>query len=151
MSGRPKRTQAEEDADALRVLVREAHEALKDIKATIREAKEAREELSSMTAVAVSESIDLAVSEGLETYAASIEKAIEDATNAVYNRFDVIAATLLGETEQDKRKGEPTMGDLARLVRRVITTDVNPSELSESERQSIDKIAERRLGKGFVK
>lgn len=156
MSGRPKRTQAEEDADALRVLIREAHEALKDLKVTIREAKEAREELASMAAVAVSESIDMAVKQGLETYALAIEKAIDNATDAVYARFDVIAATLLGETEQDKRKGEPTMGDLAHLVRRVIT-GVNPDELTEVEKRNIDRIAERRLGpdqrpgKGFVK
>lgn len=136
MSGRPKRAPIDEDADALRLLVREAHEATQDLKATIREAQTTREQLMTMAAVAITESVDVAVSEGLAAYSAAIAKAIEEATDAVYKRFDVIADTLLGETESQKRRGMVPMVDQAALVRKIVR-GATPDDLTPEELEAI--------------
>jgi hypothetical protein len=147
MSGRPRRSQVDEDADALRVLIREGHEVLKDLKATIREAQQAREDLVAAAGVAVNTGIEVAVEEGLRRYGEAIKDAIDHATDAVYERFDVIAATLLGETETQKRKGEPSMDDYAKLMRRVME-GAHPEELTAQELDQVSAIADRQRRSG---
>lgn len=105
-----------EASDDLIVRTREAHAAIKDLKAAIRETKvvikeaeEARQQLASMLAEVVTDGISIAVEAGLENYSESIENAIEDAVQAVYKRFDAILAILLGETND--------VEDAARTVR----------------------------------
>jgi hypothetical protein len=143
VSGRPKRTQVDEDADALRLLIREAHEATKDLKAVIREATEARESLITMAAVTVEQGINIAVEEGLKAYSESISTAIDDATDAVYERFDVIAATLLGESEKQKRRGDIRVVDQAALLRKIVQ-GANPDDLTDEELSAVRAIQTNR-------
>jgi hypothetical protein len=143
VSGRPKRTQVDEDADALRLLIREAHEATKDLKAAVREATEARESLITMAAVTVEQGINIAVEEGLKAYSESISTAIDDATDAVYERFDVIAATLLGESEKQKRRGDIRVVDQAVLLRKIVQ-GANPDDLTDEELSAVRAIQTNR-------
>lgn len=79
----------EQARDDIVEATRQAHAATKDLRAVIREA---REILSSGPIV---DRLDLAVVEGLDTYAAQIKKATDDATASVFKRYDDLAAILL--------------------------------------------------------
>lgn len=125
-----------EDTDALRLVVREAHEVIKDLRTVIREATEVRKGITDDIAAAVTGGIDDAVKIGLEGYSAAISVAIEDATEAVYQRFDTIAETLLGITERDKREGNVSIADQAKLVRSLIQN----GELNETEQDVLAQV-----------
>jgi hypothetical protein len=91
-----------------RVVISESHEAQKDLRRLIQAAKE---EIRGLAGPFL-ERIDSDVSEGLEAYKATLAKAIADATETVYNRFDVLAAICLGEDGNSIRKGQPTVEEL---------------------------------------
>lgn len=98
----------EEDIAALKQATREAHEA-------IQESKDVKKELEA-TWARISEEIEnhieSEVAIGLTKYSGSILTAIEDATQRVYERFDLIADILVGEDKQSRRKGLPSITEL---------------------------------------
>lgn len=99
----------EEEIVRLKAAQRELHE-------TIQEAKLVQHELDESISAfkgAAANLIETAVSDGLRTYAASLDRAIADATNRVYARFDKISDLLLGEERSQKRKGLPSIEELA--------------------------------------
>lgn len=136
-----------EDIDALIVRTRAAHEALKDLKAGIKEAQDAikaTEAAQRHLLVALTQTVDSAIADaidiGLQNYSTAIEIAIQDAQQAVYDRFDVIAAILLGEKE------ERTITEDARLVRKYLDKQ---QELTEGENRRVDTMRadiQRKLG-----
>lgn len=128
-----------EDADALRVLIRQAHEATKDCRQVIRQMESVRIDLLSSAAYALANGINDAVEEGLNNYRDAITDAIANAEDAIYQRFDIVAGILLGEEGERDRD---TIEDQARLVRRVLEGD-DPSELTEAENRRMDRIAQR--------
>lgn len=145
MPDRPTR----EEIDDLIVRTREAHEVLKDIKAATRELQEtikhadaAQVALMSAVVSMVDEGIGQAIETGLQNYSAAIDTAIESATAAVYNRFDIIAGILLGEAGTEKKDFE----DAARLVRKSMDRNVQLSTVEEWQMEEIHKAVERRLG-----
>lgn len=101
----------EEEVERLRVATREAHEAMKDMKALMKEAREVMGEMLAAVGTDVDERIEAAVADGLKELGTSIEKATDDATEAVYRRFDQITDILLGEGS-GRRKGEPSIPEL---------------------------------------
>jgi hypothetical protein len=136
-----------EEIDELIVRTREAHEALKDIKAatkelneTIKHADEAQVQLMAALVHVVDEAIGEAIETGLANYSGAITSAIDGATAAVYERFDIIAGILLGETEPED------MEDAARLVRKSMDKNVRLSSVEEWQMEEIHKAVERRLG-----
>lgn len=99
-------------ADDVRSATRAAHEATKDLKAVIREA---RELLSSKP---VEDRIDQAVAAGLEHYTTTIKAKTDEATAAVFRRYDEIVVPMLGALEQlrdagivEKASGRPIFGE----------------------------------------
>lgn len=107
-----------EEAEELKGLISEAHAAIKDIRAEQRglfilrgllqdDLRKVRSELSSIA----EEQIGEQVKTGLDEYKASLDSAIEAATEAVYKRFDGLADILMGE-------GDPSQETLTSLVRR---------------------------------
>lgn len=106
------------EVDRLRDVLREAHAAIKDMRHLLRQADAARAVIETMVAKQIEEGIKTEVDKGLDEYRDSLNKAIDNATEAVYRRFDTIADMLLGETKAAKRKGEPSLADYAQHLRR---------------------------------
>lgn len=136
------RTQAEEDADALRVLIREAHTVMKDLKVLIKEAKEVSGVLSATLPNILGEQIERAVEVGLATYNQAIDTAIKEAEQAVYERFDSIAEQLLESPGDD---GSPSVSQYAHLHSAVIGSVAATPQDHEVAAQII---AKRRAMKG---
>lgn len=102
-----------EEAEELRAATREAHEAMQDMRALIREMGEIEQRLRKTAGEVFEERMMAQVSEGLARYGESIGRAIEDATQAVYKRFDTIADVLLGEDRASRRTGRASLADYA--------------------------------------
>jgi hypothetical protein len=92
----------------LRELVREAHGVTKDLRQAIREAKQVQSTLPEAAAAR----IETAVEKGLSEYSAVLADSIEKATQAVFRRFDTIAAVCLGEDAKSVREGKLTLKEL---------------------------------------
>jgi F0F1-type ATP synthase membrane subunit b/b' len=84
----------EEEIAALEAATRKAHEAIKDLRATMKEAKEFIDnEISQVFERQVTTQV-----EGLEK---ATKRAIDISTAKVFSRFDRIAALLLGDKTQE--------------------------------------------------
>jgi hypothetical protein len=94
----------------LRGLLTEGHGLVQDLTRLLREAREVRRNLPE----AVNERIGAAVDTGLTEYKDTLGKAIEDATDAVYRRFDTLAAICMGEDPKSVRDGKTSVPDLLR-------------------------------------
>jgi hypothetical protein len=101
------------DAEELRAATREAHEAIKDLTRITREAKAAVELLRAEPDRILSEHVVTTVREGLNQYQATLDKAINEATEKVYERFDKVTDILLGENRKAKLRGDPSITELA--------------------------------------
>ena len=101
-----------ETLTALREATREAREAAKDLRAEMRAAREFRREFLGTP------ELDARLGElteaALQRYSDSISEQIEKATEAVWNRFDVLATIAMGEDPQSVREGKKTVPDLIR-------------------------------------
>ena len=98
------------EADELRAATREAHEVMGDLARTMKQAEKLLADIQSqipdLISVQMDEVIGEAVRIGLEHYSEVIQKAIEDSTDAVYNRFDTILSILMGTDANGKKRGE---------------------------------------------
>lgn len=97
---------------ALREVIREAREAAKDLRAEIRTARETRREF--FAAPEMETRLKELTEDALAAYEQAIKKAIDDATQAVWNRFDTIVMIALGEDPESVREGKKTIPDLIR-------------------------------------
>lgn len=97
----------------IRDATREAHTALGDLQRGVTESREQGEKYLTEHFEGL---IGDAVHGGLELYNEAIMKAIKEAEQAVYNRFDLQLRILLGEEFQLGDKGTPTF----ELVRRYL-------------------------------
>jgi hypothetical protein len=102
-----------------REVIRQLHEAQRDIRAAIKDAKQAKVDVDK----AVSEDvlngkIGTAIRLGLESYDQALTEAIKDATEATYDRFDLLTAICLGEDFVAIQKGQkPTAELIKRYLR----------------------------------
>lgn len=96
----------------LRAVIREAHEASKDLRADMQAARRLREEF--LSAPELSEQLGKRVKAGLDEYDAVLQQAIKVAEKAMYNRFDVLTAICLGEDPQSVKDGVMTVPELLR-------------------------------------
>lgn len=92
----------------LRQATREANETLKDFKHALRDGEdllkrmaEVKEDLILVSNSVFNDRMSDEVEAGLEDYRASLDRQIEAATQAVYERFDTLGRILLGK-EDDK-------------------------------------------------
>ena len=97
----------------LRAEIREAHEALKDLRAAIKEAKHLMDTLIPET---VAKRFEDEVSTQLEALGTATRQAIDDATDRVTRQFDKLMETALDL--KAPRRGEPTIPDLFRNANR---------------------------------
>jgi hypothetical protein len=93
---------------AQREVIHEGRELLQDLRATV---KEAREYTGSEE---IAKRINDTVKKGLEEYAEALNTAINQATEAVWNRFDVLMDIAMGEDPESVRKGNKTTEELLR-------------------------------------
>jgi DNA-directed RNA polymerase subunit L len=123
----------ENDIEAIREATRAAHEAIKDLKAAIREAKQVTEEMRSAATYAVTHGVNDAVELGLAAYSDEIGKAIHEATDEVYARFEQLTDTLLGESR--RHRGEGPLAEYAKfLAEKRNEADVSPAYVPEMDR-----------------
>jgi len=109
-------TTADETA-ALRAAIREAHEAIQDLRLAMREAREVAVELDRAAHDALDNGIREEVQAGLASLGDAIDRAIDEATAKVFERFDTVRDVLLGEDKRSRRRGEPSLVDLAHAMR----------------------------------
>ena len=110
----------------LRAVVREAHEAVKDLRADMKTARELREQF--LSAPELDEQMGKRVKEGLEEYDETLQRAIKVAEKAMYNRFDVLTAICLGEDPESVKTGVTSIPD---LLREYIATSGLPYRLAK--------------------
>ena len=106
--------QLEAKAEELRELVREANGTLKDIRSEYRRVEEL---IARGIENEVAARLQQELTTGLAEFSMALETAIQDATAAVYDRFDLIAGIALGEDWHSQQEGKEP---LAELVRRYI-------------------------------
>jgi hypothetical protein len=119
---------------ALREATRAAREAAKDLRGEVKAAREFRREFLSTP------ELDARLAElteaALASYDASIAKAIEDATQAVWNRFDTITMICMGEDPKSVREGRKTIPD---LLREFIAAKGLPYRLTRIKEEGSDR------------
>jgi len=103
-----------EEIQELKAATREAHEAIRDLNYAVKRAREVQAELSNEVDKALTDGIGKQVQEGLDAYKASLEQAIDTATESIYSRFDAIGDMLLGEDKASKRAGKPSIPELVK-------------------------------------
>jgi hypothetical protein len=104
----------EEDLAAIKAATRELHEAIQEARAARRELQTTWMAIDVTIAGTVETMIEKHVAKGLADYEDALKTAIENATEAVYKRFDKITDILLGEDKKQARRGDPTIEELAR-------------------------------------
>jgi N-methylhydantoinase B/oxoprolinase/acetone carboxylase alpha subunit len=109
-----------EAASSLRDLTRQAHEAAKDLKATIKSFNEARNRIQEQA----DEQINECVSAGLKEYKDKLAEAIQTSEKAIYKRFGNIEKILTGE--EDRAHGKQNLEEQVRELM---------SKLSPGERE----------------
>ena len=107
----------EDDLLALKEATREAHEALQDLRAVVKEAKAIKGTLRDEAIEALANGVRDIVAAGLGSYAKMITGAIDDAVDRVNKRFDTLADVLMGEDKRTRRRGEPSLLELAEAHR----------------------------------
>lgn len=100
----------------LRDLIRQAHEAVSDLRAVLRDARAVRDSLPAAAEKAVSEQLSAEVQSGLDSYKDALDKAIDTATQAVFRRFDGIEKLLLGEDPKNIREGNPSIPQMLETI-----------------------------------
>lgn len=93
----------------LKEATREAHEAIKDLRALLKDCHSARQamestrdELLSLSHEVFDQRMNEQVEDGLNTYRQTLDKALEDSTDAVFARFDRLFRVMMGTgTKQD--------------------------------------------------
>lgn len=100
----------------LRDLIRQAHEAVSDLRAVLREARALRDSLPAAAEKAVSEQLGAEVKEGLESFQKALDQAIDTGTDAVFKRFDRIEHLLLGEDPKSVRAGRPSIPQMIETI-----------------------------------
>ena len=100
----------------LRDLIRQTHEATRDLRTVLREAKAVRDSLPAAAEKAVTEKFNAEVESGLVSFGAALDKAIEAGTQAVFRRFDTIEKLLLGEDAKSVRAGKPSIPQMIETI-----------------------------------
>jgi predicted phage-related endonuclease len=106
------RNPTDQKIDEMREATRAANETLSDLKRTLKEVKKVQAEVHKEIDTAFDDKVATVVADTLASYRVSIDEAIENATQAVFDRFDTIHKTLTGETRADKRAGRPSIPEM---------------------------------------
>lgn len=86
----------------LKEAITEGRQLLQDMKAERKEYEKLFEKVRAETRSTIEEYIAVQVKTGLASYSASMRKATDDATKAVFKRFDTLADILMGTDDPNK-------------------------------------------------
>jgi flagellar hook-basal body complex protein FliE len=130
---------AETEKAELKRLIREAHEAIQELK----QAKADLDASWKRIRKDIEDQIEAEVLSAVEQMSDHVQEATERATNLVFERYTQLAEIMLGETKADQRKrtrtGEPSMADL--LVRAGGKAD-------EAQREALREFAAKNRASG---
>jgi hypothetical protein len=129
-----------EEYDDLFALVQDAHRAIKDLRGLIRESREVGDQLRSVIATEFHEQMDQTAAREFQRFGDQIGSQVEVATQAVFDRFDLIANILLGEVKSSLRKGGG-LTDAAQTLR-------DRDDTSEKVRDVVDRYFEQAKADG---
>lgn len=89
-------------AEDIREATRDAHAALKDLRALLREAESLRKRVFDGIERAVEDEIGAKIREGLAEYGDTLTKAIDEGTEKALKRFDTLSNLLLHGNQQGR-------------------------------------------------
>lgn len=101
-----------DDVRALKEATREGHELLAELRSTYRAVRDAHDALPKE----VDKLLSAQVAAGLATYSAAINRAIQQATASVHNRFDKLVNVLLAADRRGKRDQGLSLEELVDAV-----------------------------------
>lgn len=97
-------------AAELRQLLRQSHEAIRDLRAERRAFREERD--AWLSGAELRAQLDKTTAEMIESFTSGVLESVEDATTKVYHRFDQIMMICLGEDPISVRDGKKTVIEL---------------------------------------
>ncbi len=108
---------AMDDVAVLKAATREAHVAAQELASVIREARKLQADLKGFADIAVEEAMKPVIDAKFAEFHQAMDKGLEIATKAVFDRFDIIRDMLLGEDQATRRRGLETIPELAEQYR----------------------------------
>ena len=93
------------EAEQLRAVTLEAHEAIKDLRATIREAQDVLVQVKIASRKALDEDMGDAIRDGLVQFHDANATAIASAEKSIYERFAKIGDILMGDDRRSRAAG----------------------------------------------
>jgi septal ring factor EnvC (AmiA/AmiB activator) len=109
-------TSVPDEMAALRRVIREAHEALTDLRAERRELEASLKAIKREIIEGRDELIANYVKAGLDRYEENLRRAIDDSTAAVQKRFDTLADILMGVDRKQRDRGATSLEEMIRGV-----------------------------------
>lgn len=107
----------DKDLQDLKEATREAHMAIKDLTKLMKEFRQLRDELQAELQKSVDEQIQPVIKASLQDWSDQTVTFINQAEERINARFDTVADILLAESREDKRKGRPSLTELAKKVK----------------------------------
>jgi hypothetical protein len=108
-----------DEADTLVDLLRQAHEVMGDLRRLIKEAQAVVDSIPKRAMDEVGDLLIAASEKELVAYHQGVEESIQDAQQAIFDRFDSIANIILNVSKRTIRQGE-TAEDAAQQIRKII-------------------------------
>lgn len=126
-----RRNQEIDKAEEIRAATREANETLKDLRIAMKQAQGLIEDIAMEAEREIDEHVDPAVRKGLEEYKASVDKAITEATEAVFGRFDKLFDLMMNPKE---------IPSLTEIIERVVRPKVGDDVVVEKKDDPLGKV-----------
>lgn len=105
----------DEEVAALNALVREAHEAIKDLNGLLRRSEKVKEELSTAIAAEFGDQMNAVAHQAFAEYTDRVLAQVGLSEAAVMKRFDNLSAALLEATKSERRRGFVGLEDLVQV------------------------------------
>lgn len=105
----------DDEVAALNALVREAHEAIKDLNGLLRQAERVGDELRNVIATEFRSQMTAVANETFEGYSDQVMAAVKSSEAAVFKRFDDLSNSLLEVTKSERRRGFVGLEDLVQV------------------------------------
>jgi hypothetical protein len=105
----------DEEIAALNALVREAHEAIKDLTALMRQAERVGDELRNVIHTEFQAQMNATAESVMADYSDHVMAAVKTSEAAVFKRFDELSAALLDVTKSERRRGFVGLEDLVQV------------------------------------
>jgi TolA-binding protein len=103
---------AELAREQLKEQTRLAHEAIQELKGQQRKLRQMQADVEKLLDTEIENVLSQKVKEGLDDFGKTVEQAMADSVAKVISEFDGLKDILLGQTERERRRGEPSIPEL---------------------------------------